>query len=188
MPTIVRCPSGKQDIIHTLSKDVSQWKHIWLYTHCIRVSFIYVYIYTIYIRINIFNMFLLWHQTLCDPMPDVGVDLVLPGHPLPESIFDSRLSHHAKWKTLSITRWARSLELVAVQRRAPANFVVRNIRWISMIPLSSELLNQWHGTRTNSKWNEPSMHCQAENLSPYVRHGRIFHVIQVYPGCWSPPI
>lgn len=40
----------------------------------------------------------------------------------------------------------------------------------------------------NSKWNEPSMHCQAENLSPYVRHGRMFHVIQVYPGCWSPPI
>lgn len=28
MPTIVRCPSGKQDIIHTLSKDASQWKHI----------------------------------------------------------------------------------------------------------------------------------------------------------------
>ena len=44
MPTIVRCPPGKQDIIHTLSKDASQWKHIWLYTHCIRVSFIYVYI------------------------------------------------------------------------------------------------------------------------------------------------
>ena len=56
-----------------------------------------------------------------------------------------------------------------------------------MIPLSKELLNHWHGTRTNSKWNEPSMHCQAENLSPYVRHGRMFHVIQVYPGCWSPP-
>lgn len=40
---------------------------------------------------NIFNMFLLWHQTLCGPMPDVGVDLVLPEHPLPQ-IFDSHLA------------------------------------------------------------------------------------------------
>lgn len=145
-----------------------------------------MYIYHIYhLYMNIFNMFLLWHQTLCGPMPDVGVDLVLPEHPLPQ-IFDSHLApcqvKNVEHHTLSTVPRTGGRT-----KESAYKLVVTNIPWISMIPLSKELLNHWHGTRTNSKWNEPSMHCQAENLSPYVRHGRMFHVIQVYPGCWSPP-
>ncbi len=64
------------------------------------------------------------------------------------------ISQHAKWKTLSITRWEQSLELVAVQRRAPASL------WWQICQ-----------HRNSLKWNEPSMHCKlVPNLVLHWKH------------------
>ena len=141
--------NGNILIIHTSYKNI-----VYL---CMCTIYIYIYIY-----IHIFNMSLLWRQSLCGPMPDVGVDLVLPGHPLPE-IFDSHLapcqvknSEHHTFSTVPRTG-GRTKE-------SACKLVVTDIRLISMMPLARNSsytigMPAQELPQNISKWNEPSMHC-----------------------------
>ena len=77
-----------------LPKDASQRKHMIIHTSYKSIVYLYVYIYILYIIIYIFafsSYFCFGTKSLSGPLPDVGVDLVLPGHPLPE-IFGSHLA------------------------------------------------------------------------------------------------
>ena len=128
-------------IIHTSYKSIV---YLYVYTICILHIYIQLYIYCF----CFFELFLLWHQILSGPLPDVGVDLVLPGHPLPE-IFGSHLAacqvKNVEHHTLS------TVPRTGGRTKESACKLVQH--------------------RNSLKCNEPSMHCKlVPNLVLHWKH------------------